>query len=59
MLEHNIIVPAVQRPDVTFPDAGGAGLDLARILIVAAVLLALMALAGTAIRRHLQRKDEI
>jgi|SRR5664279_324266 len=44
MLEHDLVVPASAAPIVALPSAGGVGLDVARVAVVAGV--ALLTLVG-------------
>lgn len=46
LLEHKIIVPAAADPTVVIPSTVGAGLDLPRIVIAMAALIAIGAFAA-------------
>ena len=53
LVEHQILVPASQHPLVALPSSDGAGLDLSRLAVLAAVLIALIAWAASAIHHRL------
>jgi hypothetical protein len=52
LVEHQVLVSAAEHPLVALPDAGGAGLDLSRLAVVAAVVIALVAWAASAIHHR-------
>lgn len=56
MLTHHVLVRASAGPLLPVPHAGGAGLDLPRMSVVAALALLLLA-AASAMRRH--RRSQI
>ncbi|MGF0118802.1 hypothetical protein ACQFYA_21115 [Promicromonospora sp. Marseille-Q5078] len=59
LVEHNILVPAEANPLVPIPHTDGAGLDLARLVIAACVVAALIAVtASTAIHKIKRRRQE-
>ena len=51
LVDHGILVGATEEPLLPIPGLAGAGLDVSRITVVAAVLIILLVLAATAIRR--------
>ena len=53
LLEHQVVVPALQHPLVALPGSAGAGLDLPRLALAAAAALLLLAALVGAIRRQL------
>lgn len=55
---HGVLVPAQRRPLIGVPGTAGAGLDLARLALVAAVLLLLVAVAISAVHRWIRRRRE-
>lgn len=48
LVAHQVLVPAAAHPVLTVPGAGGAGLDLPRVAVAAAVVVALVACALSA-----------
>jgi len=58
-LAHGLLVPSSVSPMLSVPGGGGAGLDLSRILVVAAVLAAVMAVTARGVRRGLRRDEEL
>lgn len=59
MIHHDVLVPRRHQPLLEVPYGRGAGLDLPRLILITAVLLALLALAVHAVRRRLAaRRDE-
>lgn len=58
LVEHHILLPAGQEPLVQIPGASGAGLDLARVTIGAAIILAALAAAASAARRAIVRRRQ-
>lgn len=59
MLQHQVLVAASHHPVLTFPGSSGAGLDVPRICVVAGVLLALLAWAGSALRQRLAARERV
>lgn len=58
LLAHDLIVTASASPLVTIPGTEGAGLDLRRLIIVAAVLTLSAALALSGARRSIDRRRQ-
>ena len=58
LVEHHILLPASQQPLVQIPGAAGAGLDLGRVAIGAALVLALLAAGASAARRAFSRRRQ-
>jgi len=58
-LEHGLLVPSSASPLLSVPGVGGAGLDLSRIFVVAAVLAAVVAVTARGVRRGLRRDEEL
>jgi len=56
-LGHGFLVSAGESPLLRVPNTGGAGLDLARLAIVAALVLVALALAAHTARRALRSRD--
>ncbi len=52
LVEHQVLIPASQHPLVALPSSGGAGLDLARLAVLCAVVLALIAWAASSIHHR-------
>ena len=55
LLEHKIIVPEAAAPLITIPGTHGAGLDLPRTALAAAILLAVLTLTVSAGHRAITR----
>jgi len=53
LVEHQVLIPAGQHPLVTLPSSDGAGLDLSRLAVLCAVVLALIAWAASAIHHRI------
>lgn len=53
LVEHQVLVPASQRPLLALPFSDGAGLDMSRLAVLCAVLLALIAWAASAIHHRI------
>mgnify|MGYP001116724447 FL=1 len=53
LVEHQVLVPASQHPLVSLPSSDGAGLDLSRLAVLCAVVLALIAWAASAIHHRI------
>lgn len=51
LVKHQILVPAKAEPLVILPGMGGAGLDMARVSIVAGAVMVLVALTAAGISR--------
>lgn len=58
-VRHHILVPASSNPVFEFPAAAGAGLDLPRVLLLAAVVIALLTLGALAAQRAWRARREI
>jgi len=58
LVEHQVLVPAKAAPVVQIPGAAGAGLDLSRIAIAAAIVLAVLVIAVSSARRALRHRRE-
>lgn len=58
LLAHDLIVAAWASPLVTIPGTEGAGLDLRRLIVVAAVLALAASLALSGARRSLDRRRQ-
>jgi hypothetical protein len=58
LLAHDLIVAASASPLVTIPGTEGAGLDLRRLIIVAAVLVLAATLALSGARRSIDRRRQ-
>ena len=52
MISEGLIVAAESHPLIMLPSSGGAGLDLARLAVIAAVVLAVTAVSATMIKRR-------
>lgn len=59
MLQHQLLVAASQHPVLTVPGGAGAGLDVPRACVVAGLLLALLAWAGSAFARMLAARERV
>lgn len=60
LLEHSVLVASSADPVVTLPGAQGAGLDAARVVIVAGVLIFMVAWAVSAAARAVSaRRQEL
>lgn len=55
LVEHKVVVPSGAHPVVSLP--GGVGLDLPRLLVVAAVLTALAAVGVSAVVRRVAARS--
>lgn len=58
LVQHQVLVPTSARPMLAIPTAGGAGLDLPRVSIVAGVVVMLLAWAFSAARRALATRED-
>lgn len=56
LIDHNILVAKTSHPTVAVPGADGAGLDIRRIVVVAAVVVAVCAAGLGTVRRRLRRE---
>jgi hypothetical protein len=56
LVEHQVLVPSAHHPMVEIPGTGSAGLDLPRLAIVVAALLAGLAIAFSAAYRAIRRR---
>lgn len=56
LVEHHILVAASADPLLAIPGGDGAGFDLARIVIVAAVLVAMVAIIASTVLRKIRRR---
>lgn len=54
LVEHKVLVDASDEPLITIPRAAGAGLDINRVVIIAAFVIALVAIGLSAALRHLR-----
>jgi len=52
LVEQKVLVAASEHPLVVLPNAAGAGLDLSRLAVLAAVVIALIAWAASAIHHR-------
>ena len=59
LVAHRILVAAEERPLLPIPGLAGAGLDTARAVIAAAALVAVLAIAVSAVRRAWARRREV
>lgn len=53
LVEHQVLVPASQHPLLALPSAAGAGLDLSRLAVLCAVVIALIAWAASAVHHRI------
>lgn len=53
-LSHGVLVPPSGSPMVALPNTGGAGLDLSRLAVAAAVVVIILALTARGIGRTLR-----
>lgn len=58
LVEHQVLVAAKAEPLVQIPGAGGAGLDVARLAILAAVVVAAVVAGVSSARRAIVRRRE-
>lgn len=58
-LEHQVLLPAAEGPLVAIPGSDGAGLDVQRIAVAAAVLLVVLAITGGVATRAVRGRDEL
>ncbi len=58
LVEHHVLVPADAHPLLAVPGAAGAGLDLPRVAILLALLLAVGAITVSSARRALARSRQ-
>lgn len=58
-LEQQVLLPAAADPMVVIPGSDGAGLDVPRIAVAAAVLLVVLAVAGGVATRAVRGRDEL
>lgn len=56
LVEHQVLVSASSGPVFSFPGAEGAGLDMPRVLIIASVAVALIAIAISSLQRALTNR---
>ena len=56
LLEVHVLVDTVQRPLLVLPASGGAGLDLPRLLLLAAFVLGVFALLGSVLTRAVRSR---
>lgn len=59
LVEHQVLVAAAADPLVVIPGTGGAGLDVSRAAIAAAVILVALVSAVSAARRAWARDPEV
>ncbi len=57
LVEHRILVSASAHPLIAVPGAAGAGLDLPRVAIAAAAVIAVIAWAASAVRRSWSTRE--
>lgn len=58
-LEHGLLLPSSVSPMLSVPGTEGAGLDLSRLAVLAAVLIFVAALAARGVRRALRTEGEL
>lgn len=58
LVEHQVLVGASAGPLVQIPGAAGAGLDVPRLAIAAAIVLATLVVAASSARRAIARRRE-
>ena len=58
LVEHQVLVAAKSDPLVQIPGAAGAGLDVSRLAILAAILVATLVTAVSSARRAIARRRE-
>ena len=58
LVEHQVLVAAKADPLLQIPGAAGAGLDVPRLAILAAVILAVVVTAVSSARRAIARRRE-
>ena len=59
LVERQVLVTAKAEPLVQIPGSGGAGLDIPRLAIIAAVLVATLVSAVSSARRAISRREEL
>jgi hypothetical protein len=59
LLEHQVLLSAKSHPLLTVPATGGAGLDTARTTVATAVVLAVLAIGMSALRRRRLTGEEL
>jgi hypothetical protein len=52
LVEHQVLVSAAEHPLVALPNGGGAGLDMSRLAVLSAAVIALIAWAASAIHHR-------
>lgn len=57
--EHGVLVPSAAKPLLTLPGTGGAGLDLPRVVALAAVAALVLVATGVFTRRHFVRRRRV
>lgn len=61
MIQHQVLVPAIEHPAVALPFSRGAGLDTPRLVLLLAVVLTLLAAlvdAGHRLRARRRRQEQ-
>lgn len=58
LVEHSVLIAASASPLLPIPGLDGAGLDLTRSVIAAGLLIMLLAVAGSAIRRFAPHQED-
>lgn len=58
LVEHQVLVAGGRDPLLVIPKADGAGLDVARLVLLLGVLVAVTAIAWVATRRRASRKEQ-
>lgn len=56
LVDHQVLLEAARNPLVVIPASDGAGLDLPRLLLLAAVVLGLLAALGSVIVRMVRHR---
>lgn len=59
LVKHQVLVGASADPLVQIPGAGGAGLDVPRLAITAAIVLATLVVAASSARHAIARRREV
>ncbi len=57
-LAHGLLVPSDASPMLSIPGGDGAGLDLSRILVAAAVVVVVLAVSARGLRGAVRRGEE-
>ncbi len=59
LVEHHVLVPAAVHPVFALPACAGAGLDAARLAIGAGIVVALIAVAVSAVHRRVAGRRDL